>query len=117
MTPEHWHALLEEVTQIGGVRGAAVISAEDGLVVYESAMEGVATADVAALAAALVRRALSLLESLGDEALRMVTLAASRGTLVAVQGRHELWLVAVAEPGAELGRLRLLLGDLAPELE
>ncbi|MCA9769537.1 MAG: roadblock/LC7 domain-containing protein, partial [Gemmatimonadetes bacterium] len=94
MTPARWQALLEEVTLIGGVRGAAVVSAEDGLVVHEAAMDGVATADVAALATALVRRAQSLLQVLGDEVPRMVTLAATRGTLVAVQGKLDLWLVA-----------------------
>lgn len=111
-----WSAILDDVTGLTGVRGAIVVSADDGLVVHEAAMEGLVTDDVAALAAAVVRRAGELLELLDGDRPRLCTLVADRGILVAAQGEHGLWLVAVAEPDAELGRLRLLLGDLAPEL-
>jgi hypothetical protein len=40
-------------------------------------------------------------------------LVAEAGTLLAVAGPPPLWLVAVARPDAELGRLRLLLRDFA----
>lgn len=116
MSPERWERLLREVVQLGGVRGAAVVNADDGLVVHEAVMEELSAGDVAALASAVVFRSTAMLRALGEPGTRMVTLAATAGTIVAVQGQHDLWLVAVTAPGAELGRLRLLLGDLIPEL-
>lgn len=115
MTNDAWVARLAEVTAIAGVRGAVVISAEDGLVVLESAMEGLDTADVAALASAVVRRAEALGIRLGNRSTRLCTLSAERGQVLAAAGRDGMWLVAVADTGTELGRLRLLLSDLAPE--
>src|SRR5690606_5068922 len=111
----NWQERLGQVTALRGVRGALVFSAEDGLVVHEAAVDGVDTADVAALASVVVRRVVELADAAGDRAVRLCTLAATGGTLVAAQGSDGLWLVALAEPDAELGRLRLLLGDLAPE--
>jgi predicted regulator of Ras-like GTPase activity (Roadblock/LC7/MglB family) len=64
----------------------------------------------------VVRRAERVYGVLDEGPVRLCTLAAELGTLVAVQGTGGLWLVAVTDPAAELGRLRLLLGDLAPEL-
>lgn len=116
MTPEHWSAILDQVTDITGVRGAVVVAADDGLVIHEAAMDGLATAEVAALASAVVRRAGELLDALDADTVRLCTLTAAGGTLVAAQGEQGLWLVAIADSEAELGRLRLLLGDLATEL-
>ncbi len=108
--------MLTEVTRVAGVRGAVVVAGDDGLVVQQAAVEGIEPADVAALAAAVARRAGELLDGLGTGPVRLCTLAAEHGTVLAAQGSDGLWLVAVTEPDAELGRLRLLLGDLAPEL-
>lgn len=116
MTPERWQEILDRVTGIAGVRGAVVVSSDDGLVVHEASMEELVTEDVAALASAVVGRAGQLLETLDADSVRLCTLTAERGTVVAARGDLGLWLVAVVEPEAELGRLRLLLGDLAPEL-
>ncbi len=116
MNPERWQRLLDDATAISGVRGAIVVSAEDGLVVHEAAVEGLETSDVAALASVVVRRAESIATASGDSQVRLCTLTAENGTVIAAQGEHGLWLVAVTEPDVELGRLRLMLGDLAPEL-
>ena len=40
---------LESITRVRGVRGAMVVSADEGLVVAESAMEGIDGAEVDAL--------------------------------------------------------------------
>ena len=48
--------LLDELTRIPGVRGALVVSREDGLVVADSLMESVDGKAVAALAASLTGR-------------------------------------------------------------
>lgn len=116
MKADRWQHMLRDVTALHGVRGALVISADDGLVVHQAAVEGLETPDVAALASALVRRSESLARELGGDAIRLCTLAAEKGTMIAARGGSGLWVVAVTEPDAELGRLRLLLGDLAPEL-
>jgi predicted regulator of Ras-like GTPase activity (Roadblock/LC7/MglB family) len=116
MNPARWEQMLRDVTTVQGVRGALVISADDGLVVHQAAVESIETADVAALASALVRRAESLGEALHGAAPRLCTLAAERGIVIAARGEAGLWMVAVTDPDAELGRLRLLLGDFAPDL-
>ncbi len=116
MSQSHWQQILADVTAIAGVRGAVVVTAEDGLVVHEAAVEGLDTADVAALASVVVRRGEALAGATGDSSVRLCTLTAQHGTIIAARGELGLWLVAITEPDAELGRLRLLLGDLAPEL-
>lgn len=112
----HWEGTLREVTGIMGVRGALIVSADDGLVVAESAMEGLATTDVAAFAAALISRAQRTASAMHTSAPTRVHVTAESGTLFAVAGTDPLWLVAVTDPTVELGRLRLLLGDLAAVL-
>ena len=113
MSLERWERLLCEVIAIPGVRGAALVASDDGLVVAEAAMDQLDGADVAALVAALVARATRVALSIPTAAPRLIHLAGDSGTLLAVDAGTPLWLVAVAEPGAEVGRLRVLLGDLA----
>lgn len=112
MSDPTWDDVLREVTALAGVRGAIVVSADDGLVVAETAMEGVSPEDVAALAGALAMRATRSVEAFGDASPTSVQLVATHGALIAVAGPPPLWLVALAGDGVELGRLRLLLGDL-----
>ncbi len=113
MSAVAWAALLDEVTAIPGVRAAVVVAADDGLVIHEAAMGDLDSADVAALAAALVRRGARLLGTLGGGRPQVLQLGGAGGTIVAAAGPDPLWLIAVAAPEAELGRLRLLLGDRA----
>lgn len=111
-----WQDALREVTGVAGVRGALIISAEDGLVIAETAMDDLATADVAALSAALVSRAVRCTAAMNAAAPESVHLVAEHGAVLAVAGPEPLWLVAVARNDAELGRLRLLLRDFAGAL-
>jgi predicted regulator of Ras-like GTPase activity (Roadblock/LC7/MglB family) len=111
-----WQNVLREVTGVAGVRGALIISAEDGLVIAETAMEDLATADVAALSAALVSRAARCAAAMRASAPQSVHLVGERGVVLAVAGPDPIWLVAVARDDGELGRLRLLLRDLAGTL-
>ena len=113
MNVPHWEVMLREVTGIVGVRGALIVSADDGLVVADSAMDGLETTDVAAFAASLIARAQRTTAAMRTAAPSRLQVAAEGGTLFAVAGAEPLWLVAVADTTAELGRLRLLLGDLA----
>jgi predicted regulator of Ras-like GTPase activity (Roadblock/LC7/MglB family) len=116
MTPDAWGDALRELTGVSGVRGAMIISADDGLVVAETAMPELATADVAALCAALVSRAGRCTVAMRAAAPTSLHLVGEHGALLAVAGTAPLWLVAVARRDAELGRLRLLLRDFAAAL-
>jgi predicted regulator of Ras-like GTPase activity (Roadblock/LC7/MglB family) len=112
-----WDVALREVTGIAGVLGAVIVSADDGLVVAETAMEEVATADVAALASALITRATRCVAAMKGPPPVTLFLAGDRSALVAVAGRAPLWLVAVARQDAEIGRLRVLMRDFAGALQ
>lgn len=113
MSLPQWDAMLREITGIVGVRGALIVSADDGLVVAESAMEGLETTDVAAFVASLISRAQRTAGAMRSSPPTRVHVTAEQGTLFAVAGTDPLWLVAVTDTSVELGRLRLLLGDLA----
>ncbi|MGH7593820.1 MAG: roadblock/LC7 domain-containing protein, partial [Gemmatimonadales bacterium] len=86
MNPERWHDALRELTGVAGVLGALIISTDDGLVVAETAMDGLATGDVAALAAALVSRAVRCTDAMAAEAPSSLHLVAEHGALLAVAG-------------------------------
>jgi predicted regulator of Ras-like GTPase activity (Roadblock/LC7/MglB family) len=117
MSVARWQDALREVTGVAGVRGALIISADDGLVIAETAMDDLATADVAALAAALASRALRCTAAMEIAAPESVHLVGEHGAVMAVAGPAPLWLVAVAHHDAELGRLRLVLRDFAGALD
>ena len=116
MNTSQWHDALRELTGVTGVLGALIVSADDGLVVAETAMDELATADVAALAAAVVSRAGRCTDAMRAGGPSSLHLAAEQGALLAMAGPPPLWLVAVARHDAELGRLRLLLRDFAGAL-
>lgn len=116
MSGTDWTALLDEVAAVPGVRAALVATVDDGLVVREVVRDDLPVADVAALVAALVRRAARVAAAAATGAPTLVQVRAAGGTIVAAPGPEPLWLVAVAAPEAELGRLRLLLGDRAGTL-
>lgn len=113
MSIARWENALREVTRVPGVLGALIISADDGLVVAESSTDELATADVAALSAALILRASRCMSAMGKGAPGSVHLVGDAGALLAVAGPAPLWLVAIAHGDAELGRVRLLLRDFA----
>ncbi len=116
MSLDRWPQILRQITGVPGVRGAMIVSVDDGLVVAESAMESVPTGDIAALASALVMRARQTAQAAQGAQPRSLHLTASGGVLLAMAGPEPLWLVALADPRAELGRLRVLLGDFAVSL-
>jgi len=105
--------VLERVSAIGGVQGAMLVSASDGLVVAESLMEGVDGRAVAALAAGLAGRLRRTTESAGLGTPRMVQLRAEGGTVLALPTASDLLVVVVARPDANLGLARLEMSDVA----
>jgi predicted regulator of Ras-like GTPase activity (Roadblock/LC7/MglB family) len=107
---------LERITQVPGVRGSLLITADDGLVVAERLMEGIDGRAVAALAASLVQRLGRATSGAGLEAPRFVHLRANAGSVLATPGVNDLVLVAVVDPDANLGRARIEMLDAVGRL-
>ncbi len=107
---------LEAITRVRGVRGAMVVSAEEGLVVAESSMEGIDGAAVAALTAGVVARLARATEATGRSAPSFVHLQAQTGALLAVPAPGDLLVVAVTDADVNVGLARLELRQAAEQL-
>jgi predicted regulator of Ras-like GTPase activity (Roadblock/LC7/MglB family) len=108
--------LLESLTRLRGIRGAMVVSAEDGLIVAESVMAGVKGAAIAALAANLAGRTAELAQRCGLGVPRFLHLHAEEGALLVAPATTDLVLVAVAGRDVPLGLLRLEMLRMAERL-
>jgi predicted regulator of Ras-like GTPase activity (Roadblock/LC7/MglB family) len=106
-------AVLDGLTRVPGVRSALLVAADDGLVIAESSMTDVEPAAVAALAASLAARLARAVAITGYAAPRSFHLEATGGGLMAAPAGEGLLLVAVTEPDANVGLLRLALRDAA----
>ena len=111
-----YREVLERVSAVGGIRGAMLVSAADGIVVAESLMDGIDGRAVAALTASLVGRLRRTTESAGLNAPFVVHLRAEHGSVIAVPAAGDLLVVAVTERGANLGLARLELLDAARQV-
>ena len=111
-----WTAMLDGITRVSGVRGALLVSADDGLVVAEASMSDVDGAATAALVGSLARKLGRITGAIGCAEPRMVMLEAERGGLAAAPAGDGLLLVAVTDADANLGLLRLALRDAAERL-
>ena len=100
-------SLLAGLTRIHGVRGALVVSREDGLVVADALMDNVDGVAVAALAASLSGRMAGVTEALGQPPPLTWQLQGSEGMLLAAPAGADLLVVAVATPEVNGGELRL----------
>ncbi len=109
--------VLDRVTRVAGVRGALIASAGDGLVVAEQLMDGVDGRAAAALAGSLVRRLIRTVERAGRRAPAFVQLRAEGGSILAAPAPHDLVLIAVAGPDANVGLARLEMLDAARRLD
>ena len=108
-----YDALLARVSAIRGIRGAMLVSADDGLVVAESLMDGVDGRAVAALAASLMGRLRRTTREAGRQPPQVVHLRAERGSLLAVPAPGDVLVVAVAEGSANVGLARIEMLELA----
>lgn len=109
-------SLVERLGRIPGVRGAFVVSIEDGLVVEGRFNVGVRAPAVAALAARLFTRAVRSVSEAGFGDVSFLQLDAENGKMM-IAGESDLLLVAVAEPRANPGRARLEVMRAAKELQ
>lgn len=114
---------LDMVTRVRGVRGAMLVSAEDGLVVAEQLMEGIKGGAVAALAASLAGRLRRAMEAAGTGTSVFWHLQAEQGAILVVPGAGSgepgagaILVVAVAEPDVNIGLVRLELLKAAEKM-
>ncbi|HYT04373.1 MAG TPA: roadblock/LC7 domain-containing protein [Gemmatimonadales bacterium] len=107
--PAGFGKALDLVTRVRGVRGAMLVSGDDGLVVAEQLMEGIKGTAVAALAASLANRLRRAMEAAGVGASLFWHLQAERGALLVVGATSGILVVAVAEPDVNVGLVRLEL--------
>ena len=111
-----WTALLDGITRVSGVRGALLVSADDGLVVAEASMSDVDGAATAALVGSLARKLGRITGAIGSAPPRLVMLEAEKGGLAAAPAAEGLLLVAVTDDDANIGLLRLALRDAVERL-
>ena len=107
--PAGYGRALDLVTRVRGVRGAMLVSGDDGLVVAEQLMEGIKGAAVAALAASLASRLGRAMEAAGVGASLFWHLQAEQGALLVVGATSGILVVAIAEPDVNVGLVRLEL--------
>ena len=100
---------LDLVTRVRGVRGAMLVSGDDGLVVAEQLMEGIKGPAVAALAASLASRLRRAMEAAGVGESQFWHLQCADGALLVVPAPSGILVVAVAEPDVNVGLVRLEL--------
>ena len=102
-----FHAALDAITRVRGVRGAMLVAGDDGLVVAETLMEGVRGNAVAALAASLASRLRRAADTAGCGRPQFVHLQASAGSLLVAPAPNAMLLVVVAEADINVGLARL----------
>jgi len=102
---------LDMITRVRGVRGAMLVSPDDGLVVAEQLMEGIKGGAVAALAASLAGKLRRAMDAAGTGMSVFWHLQAEQGALLVVPSGNEggILIVAVAEPDVNIGLVRLEL--------
>jgi predicted regulator of Ras-like GTPase activity (Roadblock/LC7/MglB family) len=111
-----YNSMLDTLTRLRGIRGAMIVSVEDGLVVAESLMAGLKAGALAALAATLAGRTTDLAQRSGVGAPRFLHLQAAEGALLVAPANSELVLVAVTGRDVPLGLLRLEMLRMAERL-
>jgi len=98
---------LDDVTRIRGVRGALIVTGDDGMIVADALMEGVRGDAIAALAASIVLRFGNVARTTGVGVPHFYHLQASEGTLVVVPGPTGVLVVVVGDPELNVGLARL----------
>jgi len=98
---------LDRINRVHGMRGAMLVSLEDGLVVADSVMEGVKSTAVAALAASLTNRLKKASEAGGSGAPVFLHLQGETGALLAVPASRGLLVAAVGDAEVNIGLARL----------
>ncbi len=98
---------LDSVTRLRGVRGALVVSGDDGMIVADALMEGVRGNAIAALAASLALRFGDASRNAGVGEPHFLQLQAAEGTLVVVPGPSGVLVVVIGDRELNVGLVRL----------
>jgi predicted regulator of Ras-like GTPase activity (Roadblock/LC7/MglB family) len=98
---------LDRITRVGGVWGALLVAADDGLVIADAVMEGLRAPAVAALAASLARQAGLVSGTAGVGTPRFLHLQGVAGMLAAMPVDDGLLLVAIGSEDMNVGLVRL----------
>lgn len=106
---------LEALARLPGVRAAVLTSEQDGLTAASVAAVDVDVDALSAFGMALSRRTRLANEAAGFGPTRFLTLEAERGRLFVASG-EEMAVVALAEPDAGTGLLRVALQRAIREL-
>ena len=111
MTAASFEQALDQVTRVPGVRGAMLVTGDDGLVVAEHLMEGIRGPAVAALAASLASRLRRAMEAAGAGTGQFWQLLCEGGGLLVVPGASGggILIVAITAPDVNAGLVRLEL--------
>ncbi len=111
MTAARFGHALDQITRVPGVRGAMLVSGDDGLVVAEHLMEGIRGPAVAALAASLATRLRRAMEAAGAGTGQFWQLLCEGGGLLVVPGASGggILIVAITAPDVNAGLVRLEL--------
>ncbi len=104
---DRFRAILDSITRVRGVQGAALVAREDGVVVADALVEGVRGNAVAALTASLVKRLGDVTGTAGIGEPEFLHLQSRGGVVLAVPATQEIIVVAVADADVNVGLLRL----------
>jgi predicted regulator of Ras-like GTPase activity (Roadblock/LC7/MglB family) len=107
---------LETLTRLRGVRGAMVVSAEDGIVVADALMEDVSGEAVAALAASLAQRMGQAVTATGYAVPTFLHLQTSAGALLIVPTGEDLLLIVFGSPDINVGLTRVEMLNVSEQL-
>ena len=111
-----FEALLGGLTRMRGVRGALLVSAEDGIPVAGAMQEDAQGPALSALAATLLARVRELTARTGHEPPRFLHLQAADGLLLLAPAHGDLIVVGVAGREALIGPVRLEMLRIAEQL-
>ena len=106
---------LARLTRIPGVKGAMIVDAEAGVPVASDLTREVAETALAALAGSLFRRTQDASTASGLGRVRTLQLETREGHLF-VAGAGALLVIALAEPAAQLGMVRIEAARAAGDL-
>ena len=104
---EKFRVALDGITRVRGVRGALLVTDDDGLVVADAVMEGVRGDAVAALAASLATRMGKATVGAGIGEAHFLHLQSADGALLAMPAPDGVLVVVIAEKDVNVGLTRL----------
>ena len=104
---ERFRQALDGITRVRGVRGALLVTDDDGLIIADSVMEDVRGGAVAALAASLATRMgkAAIGARIGES--HFLHLQAENGALLVMPAPNGVLVVVLAERNVNVGLTRL----------